>query len=166
MARKRRNDEVIGFIDPRPARRIAAVGGIGLLGLLLLYIAATTPPVDLGWLLFLIATGIGSVFLSWRMWQATGIRLELTPTELREAGGRTLCTLDEIASVDRGLFAFKPAGGFLIRLKDRTTRGRVYAPGLWWRARRRVMVGGVTSAAMAKSVADLMIVLIEERDAG
>ncbi|MBO6602506.1 MULTISPECIES: hypothetical protein [Paracoccaceae] len=156
------DDEIIGVIEPRAVRRYVATGGIGLLGMILLYIAAATPPVDPGWLVFLIVMGLGSLFLSWRLWQASGITLELTRQELREAGGRVLARVENIASVDRGFFAFKPSNGFMMRLK--TADSAVYAPGLWWRYRRTIMVGGVTSGTQAKSVADLIKILMVERD--
>lgn len=165
MARKSRNDEVIGRIDPHPIRRAFATGGIGLLGMIVLYLAASFPPADLAWLIFQLLFGAGALYLSWRMWDASAVPLELTREMLREQGGRILCKIEDIASVDRGFFAFKPASGFLIRLKQPTT-DRVYAPGLWWRARRTIMVGGVVSGAQAKSVADLISILLVERDAG
>jgi hypothetical protein len=91
------------------------------------------------------------------------VKLELTRSELREAGGRVLFSLDEVDSVDRSIFAFKPAGGFLVRLKAPTTRGRVYAPALWWRARARVAVGGATAGSQAKPVADLIQIIVADR---
>lgn len=164
MPKKTKPDEVIGFIDPRPARRIAAVGAIGLLGLILIYVAATHPPANPGWLVFLVVMGGGCVYIAWRMWVVTAVRLEMTRTELREAGGRTLFTIDEVASVDRGFFAFKPANGFLVRLKTRNARPRVYVPGLWWRSGRTIMVGGVVSRRHTRAVADLITILLLERD--
>jgi len=164
MAKKDKLPEIIGYIDPRPARRITAVAGVGLLGTLLIYIAATHPPRDIAWLLFLVLVGAWCLYISWRMWVVTGVRLELTKDELREQNGRVLFAIEELERVDRGFFAFKPANGFLIKLKDKTTRGRAYAPGLWWRAGRTIMVGGVVSGRQAKAVADLIKVLILERD--
>lgn len=164
---KRRSDpdpnEVLATIDPQPVRRVFTTGVVGLLGTILLYVAATTPPVDPGWLVFLILLGLGALYLAWRVWQATAVALELTRSELREAGGRVLFSLDEVDSVDRSIFAFKPAGGFLVRLKAPTTRGRVYAPALWWRARKRVAVGGATAGSQAKPVADLIQVIVADR---
>lgn len=159
-------DEVLASIDPAPARRGLATGGVGVLGLILVYLAASHPPENPGWLLFMLALGVGSVFLSWRVWTVTGVSLDLTRSALQEAGGRVLFTLDEVKSVDRGFFAFKPASGFLVRLKEPSPRGRVYAPGLWWRAGRTVMVGGVTSGPQGKTVADLISVLLIQRDQG
>ena len=157
-------DEVLATIDPHPVRRVFTTGVTGILGALLVYIAAATPPADAMWLVFLILLGVFCLWLSWRVWTATAVRLELTRSALREAGGRILFTLDEVDSVDRSIFAFKPAGGFLVRLKQPTTRGRVYAPALWVRSGRRVAVGGATSGAQAKPVADLITLMLAERD--
>jgi hypothetical protein len=166
MAQKITDDTIIGFIDPNPARRISAVAAIALLGFILLYIAAVQPPQIWGWMVFLVGLGGGCFYFAWVMWRATSVRLELTKTTLRDAKGRVLAEMDEIASVDRGILAFKPAGGFLIRLKAPTLRGGAYMPGLWWRRGRTIMVGGVTHAAQGKSVADLITVLLIERDGG
>ncbi len=158
-------EEVIGRIGPKPARRVVATGILGVLGMTLIYIASTTPPAAIGWLLFLIALGAGFLYLSWRLWEVTSIPLELTREELRETGGRILCRIENVASVDRGFFAFKPSNGFLVRLKE-PAPDFIYVPGLWWRHKRTLMVGGVTSGAEAKSVADLMNVLLVERGEG
>lgn len=159
-------DEVVASIDPHPIRRGFTTGVTGLLGTLLVYLAATHPPANPAWLLFLVGTGIGALYLSWRVWTATAVTLDLTRSALRERDGegRVLFTLDEVESVDRSAFAFKPAGGFLVRLKAPTGRGRVYAPALWWRARRRVAVGGATAPAQAKAVADLIKVMLAQRE--
>lgn len=157
-------DEVIGRIDPNPARRAVGVGMAGLLGVILLYLVAVAPPRDLAYLVMQIVFGLAALWLAAAMWRASATPLVLTRKELKEDGGRSLFRIDNVASVDRGFFAFKPATGFLIRLKAPDPAGRVYAPGLWWRARKRVMVGGVTSAAQAKSVADLILILMAERE--
>jgi len=158
------SDEVLERIKPNGARRVMATGALGCLGSLLLWIAATQPPVDVGWLIFLVVMGAGSLWLAWKMWEVSATTLELTRSELREAGGRVLFEIKNVDSVDRGFFAFKPASGFLVRLKE-PTGARVYAPGLWWRRGRRVAVGGVTAGREAKSVADLItVLLVQSRD--
>ena len=86
--------------------------------------------------------------------------LELTRSDLRETGGRVLARIDNIARVDRGFFAFKPAAGFRLTLKE--PMEAAYAPGLWWRRRRMLMVGGVTSRAQTKAVADLITILLAQ----
>ncbi|NKX43400.1 hypothetical protein [Roseicyclus persicicus] len=166
MARRKDHDpdEVLATIDPHPVRRVFTTGVTGVLGALLVYVAAATPPADLVWLVFLVVLGLFCLWLSWRVWTATAVRLELTRRELRETGGRVLFSIDEVDSVDRSIFAFKPAGGFLVRLKAPTARGRVYAPALWWRSGKRVAVGGATAGSQAKPVADLISVMLAERD--
>jgi len=155
------SDEILDRITPNGPRRAMATGSLGLLGALVLWLAATNPPVDIGFLLLLLAVGASSLWLSWRLWQASGIVLELTREELREEGGRLIARIDNIDKVDRGFFAFKPAAGFRLALHERMPN--VYAPGLWWRRGRMVMVGGVTSRAQAKAVADLMSILIAQQ---
>ncbi len=157
-------NEVLAEITPKGPRRFAAVGLAGSLGVLLLVIAATRPPADLEWLAFLVVFGLGCLWLAWSVWHASARVIELTRVELREAGGRVLCAIDNVERVDRGVFAFKPAGGFLVKLKDPV--GRVYAPGLWWRVGRTLAVGGVTARSQAKDVADVMTVLLVKRDQG
>ncbi|MEJ6393956.1 hypothetical protein V8J82_11855 [Gymnodinialimonas sp. 2305UL16-5] len=154
-------NEVLARIHPNPARRVVAVGMIAFLGALLLTIAVARPPELFSWMLFLVFFGAGCLWLAYGMWQATGRVIELTRSELREVGGRILCTLDNVARVDRGMFAFKPAGGFLVRLKE--APGRVVAPGAWWRLGRTLALGGVTARREGKEVADLMIILLVER---
>ncbi|MEX3014309.1 hypothetical protein [Gymnodinialimonas hymeniacidonis] len=165
MARKTKEDpnEVLAEITPNTSRRVAAVGMAGLLGTLLLLIAGMRPPADLGWLAFLVVFGALCLWLAVAMWRASSRVIALTRTELREVDGRVLTTVENIERVDRGIFAFKPAGGFLVKLKAPV--GRVYAPGLWWRAGRTLAVGGVTKRAEAKEVADLISVMLAKRNA-
>lgn len=157
-----RGGEILAFIRPSPARRVLATGSLGLLGAILVYIAASSPPSEPMWLVFLIVLGTGSLLLSWRLWQASATTLVLSREALFEQGGETICRLDNVALVDRGFFAFKPANGFRIRLKAPAAR-RV-RPGLWWRMGRTVMVGGATSGGETKSMADLIKLLLAERD--
>lgn len=164
MSRKKNRpgpNEVLATITPKPTRRWFAVGTTGLLGTIQIYIAASTPPADPAWLIFLILMGLLCLYWSWRVWQATAVTLELTRIELREHGGRQICLLDNIDRVDGGFFAFKPAAGFLIHLKQ--PMGRVYAPGLWWRAGRRIAVGGVTGRGEGKAVSELINVMLADR---
>jgi hypothetical protein len=69
--------------------------------------------------------------------------------------------IDQIRSVERGVFAFKPSNGFTIRLKSKAPAA--WQPGLWWRAGRSVGVGGVTSSTPAKFMAEQIHDLITSR---
>ena len=165
MARKSKKpdpNEVLAEITPNPSRRGAAVGMLVVLGALLLVIAGSRPPAEFGWMLFLVFFGAGCLWLAWTMWRVSGRTVELTRTELREVDGRVLCSIDNVERVDRGIFAFKPAGGFLVKLKQ--PMDRVVAPGLWWRMGRTLAVGGVIARRQGKEVADLMSVLLVQRD--
>lgn len=157
--------EILGWIAPNAARRIFATFCLGGLGALLVYIAAAFPPVELGWLLFLLGAGLFALWLAARLWQVSARRLILTELELREEGGRRIFAMDNVARVDRGFFAFKPAGGFIVTLHAPDAGGSVYAPGLWRRRGLKVAVGGVTASAQAKAVADLIMVILAKRAA-
>ena len=65
--------------------------------------------------------------------------------------------------MDRGTFAFKPSNGFLLRTA--TKQPRLWKPGLYWRMGRRIGVGGITRAAEAKLMADVIAVRLAERQA-
>lgn len=164
MARKKKPDpnEHLASIVPRTARRGVAVGMIALLGVIVWIIAIMRPPEFFSYMLFLVFFGALCLWLAYAMWTVTGREIELTRSELREVGGRVLCRVENVARVDRGAFAFKPAGGFLIRLKS-AEGPLVYAPGLWWRWGRTLAVGGVTARQDGKNVADMMIVMQVER---
>ncbi|RFU13413.1 hypothetical protein DZD18_06930 [Rhodobacteraceae bacterium W635] len=154
-------DEVLQRITPSLPRRVMATGGLAALGLLLLWVTANQPPADMGFLVFNLVIGAGSLWLSVALWRATGVTLELTRETLRERDGRVLTSIDNIARVDRGFFAFKPAAGFRLSLK--VPMPGAYAPGLWWRRRRMVMVGGVTARPQTKAVADLISIRLAQK---
>ena len=64
-------------------------------------------------------------------------------------------------AVDRGVFAFKPSNGFLVRTREKA--GNVWAPGLWWRLGRRVGVGGMTASAEAKFMSEILSAMVLQR---
>jgi hypothetical protein len=136
---------------------------LGLLGAILLWIALAAPPAAPGWRIFLLAFGALGWFGAWRLWKATGPALVLTGDRLADSTGRTVARLDEIEGVERGMLAFKPSNGFLLRLSRPGTRH--WSPGLWWRLGRRVGVGGVTGAGETRAMADLIALALAERDA-
>ncbi len=147
-------DDMVAQISPSPFRRVIAVGILLTLGGLLIYLALSRPPAALIWQAFLLVTGGLVLYLADQVRRATALTIELSEGRIVDSSGRELCRLDEIVSIDRGAFAFKPSNGFLIRLKSR--KPRVWAPGLWWRTGRRVGVGGVTPASQAKFMSDMI----------
>jgi hypothetical protein len=155
-------DEVLATVRPSPGRRAAGVGMLAALGLILLWVAATSPAAAPGWQAFLIGTGAASLWAALAQWRATARGLVLTRAGLFDTEGTEIVALERIESADRGLFAFKPSGGFLLRLSRPAPRG--WAPGLWWRLGRRVGVGGATPGGETRAMADLLTILLAERD--
>ncbi|WP_010142135.1 hypothetical protein [Oceanicola sp. S124] len=104
-------------------------------------------------LLLLVLAGLAAL-VSWRLLQASQQVLVLTTEGLFEEDGVMLAEMAQIEGVDRGLFAFKPSNGFLLKL---TSRGpRRFRPGLYWQFGRRLGVGGLVRGAEAKQMADAL----------
>lgn len=133
-----------------------------LLGVLLIYVAILQPP-SLGWVVFLLALGTGSLMLADKMRRSTGRVIELTRTELRDSTGDVIAKVADIQNVDRGFFAFKPSNGFLMRTSV-PAGPRAWHPGMWWRVGRQIGVGGVTPGSQTKFLTEVLVILIAERD--
>ncbi|MEP2716286.1 hypothetical protein [Pseudophaeobacter sp.] len=153
-------DEVLVTVEASGLRRIMGVAMLGTIGVALLYVAVSKPP-SMFWLLFVLVIGVGALWLSVRMWQATSHRIELTEEELRCTDGTVIAMVADIEAIDRGFFAFKPSNGFLIRTS--TPRARVWLPGLWWRAGRRIGIGGVTPGSQSKTMSEILAAMIAQR---
>lgn len=145
-----------------PPRRVLAIGMLGLTGALLLAVGLGQPPAAPLWRLYVVALGAAALWLAHRLWRATAQGLVLDDAGLRESGGRVLCPIDNVAGVERGVFAFKPSGGFVVHMKAPRPRG--WAPGLWWSAGRRLGIGGVTRAAEARVMADILAARVSDPD--
>jgi hypothetical protein len=154
------DDEVLARISASPARRALGVLSMGGLGLILVYVAMVRPPEHFGWQVFLIFTGLGALYLANRMRLATAEVLELTREELRSTDGTIIARVEEIEHLDRGMFAFKPSNGFLMRLSEK--KKARWEPGLWWRFGRRVGIGGVTPGSQSKAMAAILAALMHQ----
>lgn len=155
-------DTVLATITASPGRRILGIGSLYVLSLMVIYVAFAQPPA-FGWQIFLLALGGGSIWIAEQMRRATSVTLELTQTELRDTGGTVLARMDEVAGLDRGMFAFKPSNGFLLRLSG--PKPRAWRPGLWWSLGSRVGVGGMTPAHQAKYMAEVIAGILADQDA-
>ena len=157
------DDDVIIMLQASQLRRVFAYGAVFGLGALVILLAFLSPP-TLGFQIFLIALGAATLVLAERLRRATLLGIVLTETDLRDTGGQILTTMDNIRSVDRGAFAFKPSNGFVLRLHE--SGPRVWAPGLWWRFSTRIGVGGVTASGPAKYMAEQIALRIAARRRG
>lgn len=144
----------VARLNISPVRHLFAVVMFAVLAVLLLGLASevfAARPASGG---FFVLLGLFSAYAALVVWRSKGTELILTPTELCSSSGQVLCSIDEIAAVERSVFAFKPSGGFLLRLKE--SRGRGWVPGVWWRLGKSIGVGGVTIAPQARAMADLI----------
>ncbi len=156
--------EVLARISASPPRRW--IGVISLYGMaaLLIYVAIAEPPAFV-WQAFLFILGGASFWLADRMRRATERVIELTRAELRDSSGALIAEIDNIQSIDRGLFAFKPSNGFLLRTK--TPQGaRSWQPGLWWRVGKQIGVGGVTPGHQSKFMSEIISAILAEQETG
>ena len=158
---KQSEDEVLARVVPSAGRRILGIGMLSFLAVLVIYVAITTPP-SLGWQVFLVVLGTGALMIANAMRKSTNQTLELTRRELRDDAGTVLVKLEDVLSIDRGAFAFKPSNGFLLRLKKPYAKD--WRPGLWWRASTRIGVGGMTPMRSTKYMAEVIAIMIAERD--
>lgn len=152
--------EVLATLKASPGRRMLGMGSLWMLAILLIYVAFATPP-SLVWQGFLLVMGAGSAWMADRMRRATAMQLDLTRDGLFDSSGACLCRVEEVEKVERGMFAFKPSNGFLVKLQRK--EANVWRPGLWWRVGRRLGVGGMTSAAQGKAMADILATMAFER---
>ncbi|NBD30404.1 MAG: hypothetical protein GVY31_10265 [Alphaproteobacteria bacterium] len=145
------DDQPIAELRASPGRRVFACTVLLALGALLILAALTRPPA-LGWQAFLLAFGGLALFGAEALRRATALAIRLYPEELRDSSGTVLARLEDIARVERGVFAFKPSNGFLLHLN--APSDRAWRPGLWWRMGRRVGVGGTVGSGPSRVMAD------------
>lgn len=155
MAETEVPERILAEIAPSSARRVIAVTMAFGLGLVMVYVTFATPPQSILWRATFLVAGIGSLLIGDLVRRATAFRIIMTHDVIRDTTGRVLCQLDDIVGMERGALAFKPSNGFLLVTK--VSQPKAWAPGLWWRFGRRIGVGGVTSAAQAKLMADLVL---------
>ncbi|MDE0589021.1 hypothetical protein OU789_03675 [Halocynthiibacter sp. C4] len=150
-------NETLAVIQASVARRYFGLGVLYSFGAILLYIAAATPPSDIKWLAFLILVAVGDLVVAEMFRRATLCSIRLTKEGMYCSDGKLMVAIDNIKSVERGVFAFKPSNGFMVTTKER--QSRVWAPGLWWRVGKRVGVGGVLHASQTKNMAEMLVAL-------
>ncbi|MEX0338259.1 MAG: hypothetical protein AB3N11_04385, partial [Arenibacterium sp.] len=154
-------EEILATVAASPARRWVGILMLAGIGVLSFYVAFSTPP-ELTWQAFLIGIGGVGLWMAQRMHAATRSKVELTETGIRDSTGQVIVPVEDIESIDRGILAFKPSNGFLIRTRTRQP-GR-WQPGLWWSMGRRIGIGGVTPGYQTKMMSDVISAMLVERD--
>ncbi len=160
-ARRKPEPKPIAEISASPPRRFIAVGVVAALGGLLLALALFHPPQSVAARLFLLLIGLGTLALAEKLRRATLLHLLLTPEGLSDSAGQVLARFEDIRSVDRGAFAFKPANGFALRLERR--HPVAWVPGMWWRFGPWLGVGGVIAKSEGRGMADAISHMLAER---
>lgn len=156
--------EVLARLQPSGARRVFAAAVLGVLGFVLMTLALRNTGMAFGITLGLLVLGLGALWMAWRLWEATAHGLVLTETALVSTDGQVLARIADIAGLDQGMLAIKPAGGFSLLL--RKPAPRVWQPGLWWRAGRRIGIGGVTNRHQARHLSGQIAALLASRRGG
>ncbi|MEY8098245.1 hypothetical protein AB9F29_12585 [Falsihalocynthiibacter sp. S25ZX9] len=153
----------VPFAEAKPSapRRLMGLAVIYMLGGLLLYISFVKPPAELLWQVFLILFGLLIMYLGERMRKATLQSIFLTAEGLVTSDGIKIVDVDNVKSIDRGVFAFKPSNGFTVLMHKK--QARAWSPGIWWRLGRRVGVGGVIQASQTKSMAEILAMMVHQR---
>ncbi len=146
------SEDTILTIAASTPRRFLGAASIAGLGVLLLTLVFEMQGL---WSLAFLAAGILMLIVAARLWKATEDTLVLTRTELRTGSGRVLTQVQNVKSIDRGAFAFKPSNGFLMKLNEPSGAG--WAPGLWWQRGRFIGVGGVLRSGETRAMAELLI---------
>ena len=158
------DDRPLAMLRPSPFRRVVAAGILLALAGLFAWVALAQPLDGAAWRVGFLALAGGALWMAARGWRGTDAVLILDREGLRQEDGTVVAPMTAILSVDRGAFAFKPSGGFLLRLTDPMPRH--WTPGLWWRLGRRVGVGGVTGAGEGKAMADILSAHLVQRARG
>jgi hypothetical protein len=149
----------IARLPPSPARRVTGAAMLSGIGLALVWGVLTRPASGAGLTVALLAVAVLALAGAVRFWRATAVTLVLTDETLAEDGGRLLARLPEVRAVRRGALAMKPAGGFVLEMS--TPAPLSWAPGLWWRTRHRLGVGGATPRLATLAMAEAIAVMVE-----
>lgn len=155
------DDEVLAVARASAPRRWIGIAMVVAVAAVTLYVAFSTPPADLSFKVLLVLIGLGALWMAEVMRRSTELTIELTRSELRDSSGTCIARIEDITAVERGLLAFKPSNGFM--LKTRTPGPRVWRPGIWWRIGRRVGIGGVMPGHQTKAMAEILAALQAER---
>jgi len=147
-------------ISPAPIRRGISNALLFGLAVTLLYLGLVTPPEPFLARIPVLLLGGFTLWLANQGYKSREVGIDLWPDAVRDSNGRLLAEIDQIGSVDRGAFAFKPSNGFVLHLKRAAPLG--WTPGLFWRVGTRIGVGGTTNPSETRNMADQIGFLLSE----
>ena len=156
--------DILAELRPSKLRFGVTLVAIAAMGAVLAAMGLTNADVGLGLRTLAILGGIGLVFLAARVTAQGRSAVVLTRDGLFEITGRPICTVQDIANVDRGFTAIRPSTGFSVQLKTR--HSAAWSPGLWWRFGKMVGVGGITPPTAGRFMADALATALKERSEG
>lgn len=107
--------------------------------------------------------GLGALAVARVLLFDKATRVIFDGARLADDAGAEICRLEEIEKLERGFALFKPSSGFVVVLKAPRERG--WAPGLWWRAGRRIGIGGATSSRAGRNMADAITAALAAKSA-
>ena len=145
-------------ISASVARRAFGIAMLAALGAMFIWIGFVSVKSNIFTAATLGVLGIASFWCASVVLSATSASILLLRRGLVTSDNIVVAELDNIKAVERGLFALKPSSGFVILLKR--PMPLVWKPGLWWRFGRRIGVGGATTAAEGKIMAEAIQALM------
>lgn len=155
------SDDILYKLPVSQARRWVGVGSFAIVGVLLPTVVVVSPA-TLVWNILLLAYAAFCLWQAYRMHLAGQRSLILYEDRLTLDDGELIAPLSEVVSIDRSLFAYKPSGGFILKLREKSPRGGVM--GLYSRRGRRIAVGGIVSSVGGRGMADMIQALLLQRD--
>lgn len=163
MARRKEDQMIVEIARPVAVRWLVIVSLVALGGLSAAMAVGSVARQPLaGLAFFIVALGLLALLAATLKSRAGRIRFD--GERLTDDSGAELCRLEEIESVERGFVLLKPSTGFLLTLNSPKTGA--WAPGLWWRWGRRIGVGGATSRAAGKMMAEAISLALAARRGG
>lgn len=146
-------------LKPSPARRWLGLLSLAVIGVLIIYLAIASPPSSTILQALAVTFGLFILYMTHRHYHATEGHLVLTQEGIAHSIDGHLCAIADVVKVERGLFALKPSGGFVLHLNQPIPRR--WRPGVYWSFGQRIGVGGIIDRNQAKMVAEHIASIVQ-----
>ena len=156
--------DIILKIQPNLGRRIFSILVLCICAVVIMNNAFSNTMHSMVLKLTLFGLGVAFLWQAQASFRFANAALILKHDGLYDDQDNLICSLSNIALVDRGWFSLKPSNGFLLRLHE--PQSRKWLPGLYWRFGRRLGVGGALSPVQTKEMSDKLILLMQEKKLG